>query len=564
MKANWVFEPLPSQQDISELSKSINVNTYISALLIQRTIRTFEQAKAFFRPSLDNLLDPFEMKDMDKAVVRLQKAIQNKEKILIYGDYDVDGTTSVALVYGFLKEFYDNLLYYTPDRYLEGYGVSQKGIEWAAQQDVQLVIALDCGIKANEEVDFAKQKGIDFIICDHHRPEDSLPKAVAVLDPKRNDCPYPYKELSGCGIGFKFLQAFCQKDNIDLEKLYQHLDLVALSISADIVPITGENRLLAAIGLEKINQNARSGILALIEKAQLRLPIKVSNIVFGIAPRINAVGRLAHANAAIDLLLAKNMEDARRLADSAENHNDERRGFDLEATEEAVLMIKKNKTGYTNVLFKNNWHKGIIGIVASRCIEHEYRPTIILTESNGKATGSARSVKDFDIYEAISECADLLEQYGGHQYAAGLTMPLENIVPFREKFERVVQQKIKPEQLIRQIEVDLEIPLAAINQKFYDILKQMEPFGPKNMQPVFVTRNVEPFSVKLLKDKHLKMQVKQGNKYMEAIGFDMATHHKRIIQGENFDICYVVTENEYMGYKNLQLMLKAIHFKNDT
>ena len=566
MSTRWVFNEEVDEEAVAQLSTEINVNPTIAKILIQREITTYDEAKNYFRPSLDQLHDPFLMRDMDKALGRIQKAITNNEKILIYGDYDVDGTTSVALVYGFLKTFYSNISYYIPDRYKEGYGISQTGINWAEDNEIGLVISLDCGIKAVEMTDYANKRDIDLIICDHHLPGHTLPNAFAILDPKMEDCPYPYKELSGCGVGFKLLQAFCEKFGYDPDLLYDYIDLVAVSIAADIVPITGENRILAYHGLKKLNENPRLGLKALIKLSGIRNEINISSVVFGIGPRINASGRIDHAKSAVDLLLADNHKTIESLAEIREVKNLQRRNFDSTITLEAIEMIEKQIGGKdlkSTVLFKDDWHKGVIGIVASRCIDKFYRPTIILTESNGKATGSARSVDGFDIYEAISECSDLLEQYGGHMYAAGLTMSIDKVEAFKEKFERIVSERISDEQLIPLIEIDSEIDLKDINTRFYNILEQMAPFGPKNMQPVFVTHQLHVSKrPRILKDQHLKFFVKQNDEdeEMEAIGFGQAKYYDLIASGMRFSMAYYIEENNYLGNKTLQLRVKDIRF----
>jgi single-stranded-DNA-specific exonuclease len=532
--------------------------------LKQRRVDDFESAKNFFRPSFANLHNPFLMKDMEKAVWRIEDAIRNKEKIMIYGDYDVDGTTAVVLVYGFLSHFYKQIFYYTPDRYTEGYGVSKKGMDWAKEQGISLVICLDCGIKSHESIAYAKGLGIDFIVCDHHLPADDLPDAYAILDPKRKDCTYPFKELSGCGVGFKLLQGFCQNNDIPFEKLYPFLDLVAVSIAADIVPLVGENRVLTHFGLLLLNSTPRQGLKTLIELAGLRKPIEVSSIVFGIAPRLNAGGRVAHASEAIRLLLADSESDATKFANIVNISNDTRRSFDANITQEAISLISQQSPAHakTTVLFKADWHKGVVGIVASRCIEKYHRPTIILTQSDGKATGSARSVNGFDVYEALSECADLLEQYGGHAHAAGLTLPLTNLERFKDKFEQVVASRISEETLTPQQEVDSLLELSQINTKFYKIIKQMAPFGPQNMQPVFVSQGVYLYgNPSILKEVHLKFAVKQQNSIVfEAIGFSMAHHFSKLQAGVPFDICYQILENDYKGRTSLQLMIKDMKF----
>lgn len=564
MDKRWVYRTQPEEQIAAELAKSINVSPLLASMLIQRNVSTFEEAKSFFRPSLDNLHDPFLMKDMDLAVTRLTRAIDNGEKILIYGDYDVDGTTSVALVYDFLRKRYSNLDFYIPDRYTEGYGVSMKSIEWAREHQFNLIISLDCGIKSTEQVRLASSYGIDFIICDHHKAGSVLPQAYAVLDPKRPDCPYPFKELSGCGVGFKLLQGYCLKKNIPFSELFPYLDLLAISIASDIVPIVEENRILTYYGLKIINSNPRPGVRALIGVSGYKKELDVSNVVFGLGPRINAAGRIAHAKGAVQLLISQTDEEAEEHAKLINEKNTLRKDFDLSITEEALQMIEEGapKDAKSTVLFKNDWHKGVIGIVASRCIEKYYRPTIILTESNNFATGSARSVFGFDVYEAISQCADLLEQFGGHMYAAGLTLKIDNVPAFRKKFEAVVAAGITNEQLTPRIDIDLRLKISDINYKFFNIVKQMAPFGPMNMQPVFVSEGVsDDGSARILKEQHLKLNVKQeGSVAIDAIGFGMAQHYPRISGGEKFDLCYTISENEYNGKKSLQLFIKDIKF----
>lgn len=570
MAKQWKFNSRPQEKAIAFLSSEININPVLSSILLQRGIHNFQEAKHFFRPSLDHFHDPFLMQDMEKAVERIQLAIQHNQKILIYGDYDVDGTTAVALVYDFLRNIYGDkhIDYYIPDRYKEGYGISRQGIEWAVAQGFSLIISLDCGIKAVEKIAVALEKGIDFIVCDHHTPGDILPPAYAVLDPKRKDCNYPYKELSGCGVGFKLLQAFCQKEKIESTVLYSYLDLVAVSIASDIVPITGENRMMAYYGLKILNDTPRPGLKALIELAGIKANnVDISSIVFGIGPRINAAGRVDHAQYAVKLLIAKSLKEAETLAIPINKNNIHRKNVDTAITTEALAMIEDDlgfKEAKSTVLFKNDWHKGVIGIVASRCIEKYYKPTIILTESNNLATGSARSVMGFNVYEAIAECADLLEQFGGHKYAAGLSLKLDNLVPFRKRFEEVVSKSIEDHHLIPTIEIDEMIDLEAINLKFYNVLKQMAPFGPGNRHPVFVTKNVyAAYPPRLLKNEHLKMIVKQENSQyqMEAIGFGMSKYFSSISSGAPFKIAYCIEENNYKGNNILQLNLKDIKFE---
>jgi single-stranded-DNA-specific exonuclease len=565
MEKRWIFKNIPSAEKTSQLASALSIDTVLASLLLQRNIDSFDEARRFFRPSLEDLHNPFLMKDMDRAVLRLEKAFQATEKILIYGDYDVDGTTSVSLVYDFLSSIYAHIDYYIPDRYKEGYGISQQGIDWAKENDFTLIISLDCGIKSVEKVAYAKSLGIDFIVCDHHLPGEELPPAVAVLDAKRADCTYPYKELCGCGVGFKLMQALCIQKGIDQKELFQYLDFVAIAICSDIVPITGENRAMVFLGIEVINKNPRPGILALTDISGYKKIREVSNIVFGLGPRINAAGRMAHAKAAVRLLISKTPEEATAYAANLNDKNITRKDFDSNITEEAVSMIRGDELlseAKSTVLYKEDWHKGVIGIVASRCIEKYYRPTIILTKSGDHAAGSARSVHGFDVHAAIADCADLLEQFGGHMYAAGLTMKIENIDAFRFKFEQVVSSRIQPEQLIPRIDIDKKIELNEISYKFYRILKQMAPFGPLNMQPVFVSENLQDDGrARLLKDQHLKLYLKQGDSTVyEAIGFGMPQHFERIKKGDKFHLCFSIDENEYNGEKSLQLQIRDIKF----
>ena len=564
MQKRWLFDDDFNADEVELLKQELNVSESIAQLLNQRGIHTFNEARDFFRPTLDQIHDPFLMEDMDKAVNRLSNAIANDEKILVYGDYDVDGTTSVATFYGFLEKFYTKLEFYIPDRYKEGYGVSKAGIEYAKHHGFSLIVTLDCGIKANERIQEANELGIDVIVCDHHMPGDCLPPAVAVLDPKRKDCRYPYKELSGCGVGFKLLQGFSIQNGIELNELYEFLDLLAVSIASDIVPITGENRALAHFGLKKLNKSPRPGLKALVDLCKNRNALTISSIVFGIGPRINAAGRMKHAAASVELLLSKTQEEAEELAASVNDQNDKRRDFDSSITEEALQMIVNEEThdAKSTVLYKNDWHKGVIGIVASRCIEKFYRPTVILTESNDMVTGSARSVDGFDVYDAICECSDLLEQYGGHMYAAGVTMPVDNVDAFREKFEQVVSSRITDEQLIPSVHVDIKMSLAEINQRFFNIVNQMAPFGPQNMQPVFVTDGIQATHVKVLKDQHLKFVARQEGTDLafDAIGFGLGEYADLVNSGLRFQMAYTVEENDFRGHKSLQLFIKDIKF----
>jgi single-stranded-DNA-specific exonuclease len=563
MEKRWIYNPVPPNEVINDLGKSLNINRYLAAILLQRDISDFETAKKFFRPSLDHLHDPFLMKDMDKAIVRLKKAIDTNEKILIYGDYDVDGTTAVALVYSYLKGFYPNCDFYIPDRYAEGYGVSEAGIKWAEENGFTLIIALDLGIKASDMVTLASIKGIDFIICDHHLPGAKIPNAVAVLDPKRDDCNYPFSELSGCGLGFKLLQAFAKKFK-DEKAVFNYLDLVAVSIASDIVPINGENRILTYFGLQKLNQNPRPGLKALKEIAGINNDLDVTGVVFTLGPRINAAGRVAHARAAVELLISQTEEEAIALAEKVNIKNDLRREFDLSITEDAVAMIEGDETlrnANSTVLFKKSWHKGVIGIVAARCVEKYYRPTVILTESNDKITGSARSIRDFDLYKAILDCSDLLEKFGGHKYAAGLSLDRSNLAAFQKRFEEVVSASVTKEMRIPVVEVDLVISLDVITSKFNSILKQMAPFGPGNQKPLFEARNLHVVnSLSSFKDKHVRFLVGQNDCVFQTVGFDMVEHYPRLASGDTFTMAFNIEENTYNGMSSIQLRAKEIRF----
>jgi len=511
------------------------------------------------------------MKDMDKAVDRLERAIDNQEKVLIYGDYDVDGTTSVALMYQFLRSRIKNLDYYIPDRYSEGYGISKASILYAADQKITLVIVLDCGIKAVEKIQMAKDLGIDFIICDHHNPDDTIPNAVAVLDPKRLDCSYPYKDLSGCGVGFKLLQAFSQKNNIPSTELNELLDLLVVSIASDIVPVTGENRVLAYEGLKKLNSSPSIGLKTIMKYSGLNPEEKsISDIVFKIGPRLNASGRIEHGKKSVAILTSTNEEEALLLGDEINSYNEIRKMLDRDITQEALEMIKRDPEHdikNTTVLYNRDWHKGVVGIVASRLTEYFYRPTVVLTESNGLATGSARSVRDFDLYEAIGACSDLLESYGGHMYAAGLTLRIENIYEFTRRFEDIVTKQITNQQQTESIEVEAKIYLSDITPKFYRLLKQFAPFGPHNMVPVFVTENVLDAGTSRAVGKnmeHLKLDLIEptsNSSKFSAIAFNQAHHFEAISQGLPFDICYSITENEFRGKTTLQLYIRDIKTK---
>lgn len=568
MQKRWLVHETPSADAIQSLSKAINVNPNLSQLLLQRGVTTFDEAKKFFRPSLNDLHNPFLMNGMENAVERLQTAILTNQRILIYGDYDVDGTTAVALVAGYLTNFYQHCKIYVPDREGEGYGVSKQGVQWAIDNDYKLIIALDCGIKALEMVHYAKEHGIDFIICDHHVPGEKIPDAVAVLDPKRTDCHYPFKELSGCGLGFKFMQAYASRYRDEAE-LHQYLDLVAVSIASDIVPILDENRTLAFFGLKKLNENPVPGLKALKDIAGKRSQLDISGVVFTIGPRINASGRVAHADAAVNLLMAKTDNEAYVLAESINVKNEVRKQFDMDITDEAITMIESNdllRNAKSTVLFKDTWHKGVIGIVASRCIEKYYRPTVILTSSNNKITGSARSVHGFNLYNAIAECGELLDKFGGHMYAAGLTLDPENLDSFQKKFEEVVSASITSDMLTPVIHVDLEIDFEVITQKFVNIVVQMAPFGPENQRPVFISNNVYAFRyLSLVKEKHIRFVAKQHGSEMEfnCIGFNMEEFYEGIQEQKPFRMAYTIEENEYNGRTSIQLVIKDIKFDQD-
>jgi single-stranded-DNA-specific exonuclease len=565
MNKRWIFREIPSHDEIERLSKSINTNPFLTGILLQRGIADFDSAKKYFRPSLDDLHDPFLMKDMDKAVARLKTALDREEKILIYGDYDVDGTTAVSLVYRYLRKFYPSCDVYIPDRYAEGYGVSLAGVEYAEANGYSLIIALDCGIKSSELVRLADHRGIDFIICDHHLPGESIPDATAVLDPKRDDCHYPCPDLSGCGLGFKLMQAYARQYRKESE-VFEYLDLVAVSIASDIVPIVGENRVLAHFGLKKLNENPMPGLKALKEISGIRNELDVSGVVFTLGPRINAAGRVAHARAAVDLLIAQTEQEAIALAEKLNLKNELRKEFDSSITEEALAMIESNdriKPLKSTVLFKNTWHKGVIGIVAARCIEKFYRPTVILTESNNKITGSARSVNGFDLYQAILSCSDLLEKFGGHKYAAGLTLEARNLEAFQRRFEEVVSSTLTVEMMTPVIDIDYTIPLDAVNAKFVNVLKQMGPFGPENPRPVFAAQNLYVFnSLSSFKDRHIKFLVGQngGANVFQAVGFDMADFYEPIARGDIFRMAFTIEENVYNGNTSIQLRIKDIKF----
>ncbi|WP_297869471.1 single-stranded-DNA-specific exonuclease RecJ [uncultured Flavobacterium sp.] len=563
----WNPKSKPNPEKVQAIQQALQVDEIIATLLVQRGIETFEQAKTFFRPTLADLHNPYLMKDMDKAVARIEKAIANNENILVFGDYDVDGTTAVSLVSSYLRSFYPNVATYIPDRYAEGYGISYVGIDYAEDNDISLIIALDCGIKSIDHVNYAKAKNIDFIICDHHRPGDILPDAIAVLDPKREDCSYPYDELCGCGVGFKLIQALAENRNQTIEDLVEYLDLVATAIAADIVPINGENRVLAKFGLEVINSNPRPGIKALIQNVKKKA-LTITDVVFIVAPRINAAGRIKHGNEAVALLTEYDLDQAEQFASEIEQHNSDRKELDKQITKEALLQIEENneQNRFSTVVYQENWHKGVIGIVASRLVENYYRPTIVFTKSGEKLAASARSVKDFDVYNALEACAEHLEQFGGHMYAAGMTLLEENYENFKNAFEKVVQETIHPDLLTPEISYDAEIELSEINSKLMRLLKQFEPFGPENMTPLFLAKGLTDsgYAKTLGSDnEHLKAFVKQGNsESFGAIGFGLGNKLDWVANKNKFDAIFSLEENEWKDTVTLQLQLRDINASN--
>jgi single-stranded-DNA-specific exonuclease len=569
IEKKWIIKPDGDAEKVEVLSNILNIDKKIANLLVQRGIETYEQARIFFRPQLNDLYDPFLMKDMEKAINRLKKALINDEHILIYGDYDVDGTTGIALLYGFLKKFHKKISYYVPDRYKEGYGISFDGIDKASEISCRLIIAVDCGIKATEQINYANQKNIDTIICDHHNEGDKLPNAFAILDPKRKDCKYPYKELSGCGVAFKFLQAFCQSEKIDLSNLYMHLDLVVVSVGSDIVPVTGENRILSYYGLQQLNTDPCPGLKSIISLTGLTdKEIQINDIVFKIGPRINAAGRMQSGERAVELLISDNDKFAETIGIEINTINTCRQELDQEITVQALNMINSSenlKNAYSTVLYSEDWHKGIIGIVASRLTESYYRPTVIFTKSNGLITGSARSVPGYNLYEAIEACSDLLESFGGHMYAAGLTLKQKNIEAFSQRFEEYIQSTITEAQRIPTINVDMKIEIKDINPKFYRILKQFAPFGPENMTPTFVSQHIyDNGCIKKVgkNGEHLKLKLVQqlgDNRCIDGIGFSMSEYYDYITDFKPFDLCYQIFENNFMNQTFLQVLVKDIH-----
>ncbi len=570
MQKRWLVNTTIDSTTVEEFRSVLKVDEVVAELLLQRGITTFEEAEKFFRPKLNELHDPFLMKDMKEAVERLQEAIENQERILLFGDYDVDGTTAVAMMYSFLKDT-AIIDYYIPDRYKEGYGLSKEGIDFAAENAVDLVVSLDCGIKSVELVAYAKEKGIDFIICDHHTPGPELPDAL-VLDPKREDCNYPYDELSGCGVGFKLLQGLCDYNNWDYAKLFELLDFLAISIGADIVPVTGENRVLCYHGMERLNAHPRKAFRELLLLAKRPFPVTLTDVVFTIAPRINAAGRLRSGRFAVDLMISDDVDQIDLLAEEINADNTDRRALDKEITAEALKQIENDpcsNSNVTTVVFNEKWHKGVVGIVASRLIETHYKPTIVLTESNGMITGSARSVHGFDVYEAICACENLLEQFGGHKYAAGLTMKRENLEAFKAQFEQAVKERIQPELLVPEQKIDLNL---SFNQIFTSqenrlqlprlkrILSQFEPHGPGNMKPVFTSNNVFSTDVRILKEVHLKLAMTQPDSdlVIEGIGFNMSEKMDTVASGLPFQVAYTLESNKWNGKETIQLNLKDV------
>jgi len=570
MNRNWVIKAPGSEDIIASLARELGIEKPLAQLLAQRGITSFDEAKNFFRPDLANLHDPFLMKDMDLAVQRIEQAIISGEKVLVYGDYDVDGTTAVALVYSFFKNQFKEIDYYIPDRYDEGYGISLKGIDFAAEHEFSLIIALDCGIKAVDKIEYARSKGIEFIICDHHNPGDSIPNAVAVLDSKQKGCNYPFKDLSGCGVGLKLVQAYAIKTGQLAETVYEFLDLVVVSIASDIVPITGENRIMSYFGLKKLNENPCMGLKAIKEVAGIdKKEIDIETIVFKIGPRINAAGRMESGKKSVDLMVCDKHADAGIISQTINSFNLDRRNIDTEITRQAIEMIDTDpvlQERSSTVLYNPEWHKGVIGIVASRLLDHYYKPTVILTLSNGLVTGSARSVNGFDLYQAIESCSDLLVNFGGHKYAAGLTMKVQNLPVFIERFENIVCDTIDPEQLIPVVEIDTELQLKDINDKFFRILKQFRPFGPGNFNPVFISENVVDNGYGRMvgtNGEHLKLTLIQEEnpfKVFPAIAFHQGQQFKNINKGNPFDICYQLVENDFRGKVNIQIQISDMKY----
>lgn len=561
MTRKWKYKKSPDKDLVNSLKRELGVKNKTIDLLVQRGIVNYKMAEKYFRPKLDDLHSPFLMKNMSLAVEILKKNIKTNKNILIYGDYDVDGTTSISVLYLFLKKITNNLYYYTPDRYSEGYGLSINGIDYAKKNKCSLIIVLDCGIKAVSQVEYANEKKIDTIICDHHTPGEILPKASAILNPKQKDCNYPFKDLSACGVGFKLVQAYCEKNNIPFNSIKPFFDLLAISIVADIVPLTGENRIFTYYGIKQLNTNPSIGLKSLISLMKKSNTISVSDIGFFLAPRINAAGRMSHANKAVELLIEQDISHAQNMSNEINKFNLNRREIDQKITKEASDKVPADNK--STVVYSSQWHKGVIGIVASKLIEKHYRPTIVFTESNGLYTGSARSIKGFNIYNAISSCAELVEQYGGHKYAAGLTVKKNNIHKFISKFENVVCRTIDKEILMPIIDINMQLKFSELSSSFLKILKQMGPFGPENHEPIFITKNVkiDDMPKKVGKDNtHLKLSLIHENCSFEAIGFNMANVFNKIIMHKKFDIVYQIKENNWNGLNSIQLLLKDIKF----
>lgn len=569
----WILKDPADPEKVGRLSAELGIDRVLAELLVKRGVETFEQARSFFRPSLDDLHDPFLMKDMDKAVKRLRTAITTEEGILVYGDYDVDGTTAVALVYSFLRRYSTNVDFYIPDRYEDGYGLSYRGIDWAKEHGFSLIITLDCGIKANEKVDYAASLGLDVIICDHHLPESTIPAAVAVLDPKREDDNYPFDDLSGCGVGFKLVQAYSREYDIPFETLIPLLDLLVVSISADLVSMTGENRVLAHFGLRQLNENPRKGLQAIATLSKLEPGhLSIDDIVFKIGPRINAAGRMESGRLAVELLTSSDEHSAAVVGEKINDNNNERKSIDREITQEALEMVQSGaalSSSAATIVYNPNWNKGVVGIVASRLVEAFYKPTIVLTKSNDFITGSARSVAGFDLYEAIDSCADLMENFGGHVYAAGLTLREENLPEFVRRIEKFISKRITQEMLTPFTEIDARLEFSQITPKFFRLLKQFQPFGPGNTNPVFQTENVYDGGKgrKVGADGvHMKLDLideKQPFHQIPAIAFNMSEYFDYIKAGNPFDICYSIVENYYRGNSTLQLRIKDIREREE-
>ena len=572
-ECKWILKEPADPAKVERLATEVGIDRVLAELLVKRGVETFEQARAFFRPSLDALHDPFLMKDMDVAVERLHRAVTSGEKILVYGDYDVDGTTAVALVYSFIRRFTDRVDFYIPDRYDEGYGVSYKGIDWAADGGFDLLITLDCGIKATDKVEYARSKGIEVIICDHHLPGDALPAAVAVLDPKREDCHYPFDDLSGCGVGFKLVQAYSKQFGVPFETLIPLLDLLVVSISSDLVTMVGENRVLAHFGLKQLNENPCKGLAAMISLSNLEPGhISIDDIVFKIGPRINAAGRMESGRLAVELLKATDARTALQIGEKINENNNERKNIDREITQEALEMVQDGRclaSENATIVYNPKWSKGVVGIVASRLVEAYYKPTVVLTKSNGFVTGSARSVAGFDLYEAIESCADLLENFGGHVYAAGLTLREENVPEFSRRMDAFIAGKITSEMLIPIVEVDARLDFSQITPKFSRILKQFQPFGPGNNNPIFVTENVYDAGAGRKVGAggvHLKLDLIQESQpyhQIPAIAFNMADYYDYIREGNPVDVCYAIVENYYRGNSSIQLRIRDMRERDD-